>query len=261
MNSKTRIGILLGVAALFTLVVFSFPPLAQDPDYHNFADRIRFLGIPNFANVVSNLVFVMVGIMGLATLKRVSMQEQTFYRPQETIFFVLIFAGALLTGLGSAYYHWAPGDATLLWDRLPMAIVFMAVFALILADRLGIELGLLALGPLVFLGLVSVLYWDHTETLGQGDLRPYILVQFLPILLLPVLLILFPAHYSKSIYFVKLVGWYLVAKILEQLDAWVFTGTAGIVSGHTLKHLVAGTALFFLVSYLEERRCLRPVGG
>ncbi|CAI2718447.1 hypothetical protein [Nitrospina watsonii] len=261
MNSKTRMGVLLGVAALFTLAVFSFPPLAQDPDYHNFADHIRFLGIPNFADVISNLVFGVVGVMGLAALKRVAMHEQTFYRPQETIFFVLIFTGAFLTGLGSAYYHWAPGDATLLWDRLPMAIVFMAVFALILADRLGIELGLLALGPLVFLGLVSVLYWDHTETLGQGDLRPYILVQFLPILLLPVLLVLFPARYSKSICFVKLVGWYLVAKIFEQLDAWVFTGTAGMVSGHTLKHLVAGTALFFLVSYLEERRCLRPVGG
>lgn len=254
---KTRVWIVVLVALLLVLATFSFPPVAQDPDFHNFADRVRFLNIPNFANVISNLVFVVVGIMGLGVLKETAGRERNFYMPQELLFFFLAFTGTVLTGVGSAVYHWAPSNTTLLYDRLPMTIVFMSLFALILSDRLGIKTGLAALGPLVFVGMGSVLYWDHTEIMGRGDLRPYALVQFLPIALIPLLFVLFPPHYTRSEYFLYLVGWYLVAKAFEHFDAWIYSGTAGIISGHTLKHLIAGTTLFFLILYLRERRPLK----
>ena len=41
------------------------------------------------------------------------------------------------------------------------------------------------LWPVVLFSAGTVFYWYWTETLGAGDLRPYIVVQFLPILLLP----------------------------------------------------------------------------
>ncbi|MCF8720749.1 ceramidase domain-containing protein [Nitrospina gracilis] len=261
MSHKTRVGILLAVTVFGVLVVFSFPPLAQDPDYHNFADTHSLLGIPNFGNVASNLMFVVVGAIGLVVLGRVSGRQDRFYLPQERWMFAILFGGTVLIGLGSMYYHWSPGDATLLWDRLPMTVVFMSVFVVVLADRLGPRVGLAALGPLVFFGIATALYWDHTETLGQGDLRPYILVQFMPMILIPLLFFLFPPRYSGSVAFVKVLAWYVVAKVFEHFDAWVYSGTAGMVSGHTLKHLIAGAALFFMIGYLDARRRLRTEGG
>ncbi|CCQ91429.1 conserved membrane hypothetical protein [Nitrospina gracilis 3/211] len=262
MSHKLRVGILLAVTVFGVLAVFSFPPVPQDPDYHNFADTYSLLGIPNFGDVTSNLVFVAVGLMGLAVLTRVSGRQEVFYLPQEKWMFVLTFGGTIFIGFGSMYYHWSPDDANLLWDRLPMTVVFVSVFALVLADRLGPQVGVAALGPLVFVGLTSVLYWDHTERLGQGDLRPYVLVQFLPMILIPLLFFLFPPRYSGSVAFVSVLAWYVVAKVFEHFDAWIYSGTAEIVSGHTLKHIISGAALFFLVPYLQNRKRLKeaPAG-
>ncbi|MGP0630370.1 ceramidase domain-containing protein [Nitrospina sp. 32_T5] len=260
MSHKTRVGILLAMTVLSVLAVFSFPPVGQDPDYHSFADTYSLLGIPNFGNVVSNLAFVVVGLMGLTVLRKVSQRPGSFYLPQEKWMFFIAFVGTILIGFGSMYYHWSPGDSTLLWDRLPMTVVFMSVFAGVLADRMGPRVGLAALGPLVFVGLASVLYWDHTETLGQGDLRLYVLVQFLPMILIPLLFLLFPPRYGGSVAFVKILAWYVVAKFFEHFDVWIYSGTAGIMSGHTMKHLLAGAALFFLIPYLQERRRVEGAG-
>jgi len=258
---KTRVWILVLVAIAGVGAVFSFPPVAQDPHFHDFADRVRFLGIPNFGNVISNLVFVVVGIMGLIVLKGVAGRERNYYLPQEMLFFFLVFAGSVLIGVGSIFYHWAPSHATLLYDRLPMAVVFMALFALVISDRIGIKAGLAALGPLVFAGMGTVLYWDHTEIMGRGDLRPYALVQFLPIVLIPLMFVLFRPHYSRSDYVLYLIGWYLVAKVFEHFDALIFEATARTLSGHTLKHLFAGSALYYVICYMEERRPLRHETG
>ena len=112
------------------------------------------------------------------------------------------------------------------------------------------------LGPLLVLGIASVLYWMHTESLGRGDLRFYALIQFLPILFIPIIFFLFPARFNHSRYFLNILGWYLLAKVFEHFDADVFDITAQTLSGHSIKHLLAGVAIFYLVRYMEERRPL-----
>jgi len=253
MNRAQRLGILLALSVAAVAVALTFPPIAQDPEYHQFADRIAFLGIPNFGNVISNLVFIVVGLLGMRAWGK---HHASSTNTDVSVFFLVSFSGVILTGLGSGYYHWNPNDATLLWDRLPITLVVMSIFALVVAERIHLRTGQQLLGPLLALGVLSVLYWVYTESLGRGDLRFYALVQFLPMLLIPIIFFLFPARFSHSHYLWHILGWYALAKVFEHFDADVFNLTGHTLSGHSLKHLVAGAAIYFLLRYMEDRRPL-----
>src|SRR2546430_1898790 len=93
-------------------------------------------------------------------------------------------------GFGSAYYHYAPSTPTLVWDRLPMTVAFMALFAMVVRDRISESCGRVLLWPLVLAGVTSVGYWHWSEFHGRGDLRAYAVIEFLPMLLMPLLRIL-----------------------------------------------------------------------
>ena len=114
---------MLGVALGLSLLMLRLPPMPQPASYHEFADQRSWLGIPNFLNVISNIPFAVVGILGLAFVSRTN-AEPTFIDPRERWAYIGVFAGLLLTAFGSAYYHCAPNNAHLVWDRLPMTIVF-----------------------------------------------------------------------------------------------------------------------------------------
>ena len=211
-------------------------------------------GIPNFGDVVSNVAFLLVGVLGLLKLVQVREDQSRLISEQEMIPFVVAFVGAILIFAGSAYYHWAPTNETLVWDRLPMTLTFMGIFSMIVAERISVKVGIAVLVPLLMLGIASVVYWQMTEQSGHGDLRPYALVQFLPVLLIPVILWLFPARYSGTRYVVEMIGWYIGAKGLEFLDMAVWDWTDGWISGHALKHCIAAWGIYALVRYLKHRQ-------
>jgi len=189
---KTRLGVraimltnqqkLAFIWALFaaTLAVATFiSPIPQDPGYHNFADLRPRFDIPNFGDVVSNIGFLIVGLLGLSMILGPKCKE-LFDRSSDAIPYIIAFIGVTFVAFGSSYYHWAPGNETLLWDRLPMTISFMSLFAAVIADRINRRAGLYILLPvLLAAGVLSVFYWNFTELAGQGDLRPYAIVQFL----------------------------------------------------------------------------------
>jgi len=231
--------IFLTLMAASLVALWFVPPIPQDQAYHQFADQRAFFGIPNFWNVVSNLPFALVGAVGLWQFRQ---------DPATTVF----FAGVFLTAFGSAYYHWAPSDGTLFWDRLPMAIAFSGVLAAAVEERIDAHAGRLLLWPLVLLGVISMLMWRWT-----GDLRLYGWVQFFPILALPVMFLLLKPKYSGTIYWIVAAGWYLLAKILEYTDAAIYSA-GHLVSGHTLKHLAAAAATCAILRYYQTRR---PVGS
>ena len=148
-------------------------PIAQDPAYHDFADRRGLLGIPGFLNIATNLAFLAVGVAGMflcAVRKNLGARQA----------WLACFTGVTLVFFGSTYYHLAPDNGTLVWDRLPMSIGFMALSVAVLGDYINPRLEKTLLAPAIVLGLASVIWWHYT-----GDLRPYVLVQFLPLLLLP----------------------------------------------------------------------------
>ena len=128
---RSRIALILAAAIAVVVVAAVVPPIPQDPTYHDFADQRALWGIPNFGDVVSNAPFLVVGGLGLAALfgRSTTAGERT---APVWLSFVVYFAGVGLVAFGSAYYPWNPLDETLFWDRLPMAIAFMALFAAII---------------------------------------------------------------------------------------------------------------------------------
>ncbi len=246
-------GLVAGPAVAAVAVMAFVPPIPQDQAYHRFADRREWLGIPNFADVVSNAGFIVSGLAGLLAVARRD-AASSFREPRERGPFVVLFAAQVLTGIGSAYYHWAPADGRLFWDRLPLTAVAMSLLAIVIAERVSIAAGRRLLVPLLAAGAGSVLFWHLGNGGGHGDLRWYAIVQYYPMAAIPLLLILFPPRYTRTGDYGAVVGWYALAKVCEALDPTIFRATGGNVSGHTLKHLFAAAAAGWLVLMVWKRR-------
>jgi hypothetical protein len=256
MTSKTKI--LLTIALLPIVIVFLFvDPLPQWPEYHQFADRRTLFGIPNAHNVISNLGLLIVGVWGtlfILTLRgRVATGDlQIPYR--------VFFIGLILTGFGSGYYHYAPGSQTLIWDRLPMTIMFMGLFTSITGEIISSRAAVRLLLPLLAVGIGSVLWWAWTESIGAGDLRLYALVQFVPPVLIVFMLIAYPAPTHFVPYIVAILLLYMLAKLCEQFDSHIYTMLGGM-SGHALKHWVSAAASGSILLMLLRRARCSEVGG
>lgn len=258
MSRRARILILIGITGVVGIAVTFVPRIAQPLDYHNFADERTFLGVSNFFNVVSNVPFLFAGLWGLAlALRGGDAQRLRFVEPFERWPYLTLSIGVALTCFGSAYYHLAPDNGRLVWDRLPMTLGFMSILSAMLLERVNLRAGFLALGPLLVLGLASVGQWYVSELQGAGDLRFYLMVQFYTLLLILLILWLFPARYSRGADLVVAMGFYVLAKVFEALDRQVFR-VGHLISGHTLKHLVAAFAIFWIIRMLA---CRRAVAG
>jgi len=244
-------GLVLTAVGITVLAVILFvPPLHQDVSYHSFADQRTIWNIPNFLNVASNLPFLAVGFLALWFIEIQSRNRQIFLDPRERWSYWILFAGVSLTAVGSGYYHWAPDGDRLVWDRLPMAVSFMAFFAAMLSERIKVDVGIWLLGPLVLLGVGSVVNWHWTN-----DLRLYAAVQYYPLAIIPVMLWWCPPRYTGTGFIWGALGWYLLAKILElsAVDHGLFS-LGHLVSGHTLKHLAAAAGAFWIYLFLKNRR-------
>lgn len=242
MTEKRSAVVLLGISAAAVVALFLLDPIPQDPAYHAFADARAVAGIPNFADVLSNLPFLLVGLYGLTRRPP----------PRMKAGYLVLCAGIALVSLGSAWYHLNPTSATLLWDRLPMTVAFMALFSLLLEDRVTDKKTLV---PLVAAGLASVVYWHYTD-----DLRPYILVQFLPIVLMPLILLFYPKRNLDGNALMFAVVLYAAAKVFEFYDRQVLEAL-GALSGHSIKHLLAGAATICIISAVPAKNALfNPAG-
>jgi hypothetical protein len=248
------------IAAILAAVVAVslFPAIPQSETYHNFADTRTLLGIANCLNVISNAFFLIVGLLGIRfVLSGGARGAAAFFDPRERWPYFVFFVGVTLTAFGSSYYHLAPNDHTLVWDRIPMTIGFMALVAAMLAERISVKLGIGLLFPLVALGAASVIYWDVTQSRGHGDLRPYALAQFGSLLVVLLLVALFPPRYTRTADLGIALGLYVLAKVLEAADKPIFA-VGHIVSGHTLKHLAAALSTCWILRMLRLRTPLAP---
>ena len=226
---KPRLAIFAVVAVVFLLCA---PVIRQNESYHAFSDARRILNVPNFWNVASNLPFAIVGCLGLWKLK-----ERTAR---------VMVTGMLLVSIGSGYYHLLPADSRLVWDRLPMTMVFMSLSSWFIAEgrRASVEFRILCV--LLACGVASIAWW-----LCTGDLRPYALVQFGPILIgLPALW-----QNAQKMYLWAVFGFYGLAKCAEYFDLNIYHGLG--ISGHTCKHILAALSCYAIlrwrIALLEKR--------
>jgi hypothetical protein len=232
-----RFGLLVGISVAAVLWALLAPPLRQPLAYHDFADQRVMLGVPHALNVLSNVGFLLAGGWGLAAVRRASLPAW------ERGAGYLFAAGVILTGLGSAWYHAGPSNASLVWDRLPLSTLFPTVLAVTVGDRIGSAVGRALLVPLTLAALASVLWWQQTD-----DLRPYALAQFLPLVLVPLMLALFPGG-RPTAPLIWAVVLYALGKVVELGDRAIL-GLGGLISGHTVKHLLVAAAAALVVRWL-----------
>jgi len=222
--------------------MLSMQPIVQDPAYHDFADRRSFFGIPDFFDVMSNIPFLLVGMAGMSFCFG---YRSMSFRPAWLTF----FAAVAMVSVGSGYYHWNPTSETLAWDRLPMTIGFMGLLVALLAEYVNARLGRFLLVPALLMGLSSVLYWHRFD-----DLRFYVWIQFVPLLTVPVLMVLFRPRYSRQWLLAVALACYMLAKLAEAYDREVFVFMQSFFSGHSFKHLLAASGCFSVLVMLKTRR-------
>lgn len=250
-----RYGTWILVTAVALVLLYTQGAIPQDQGYYNFADRRTWLGIPNAADVLSNIPFLVVGIWGLAVIYsgQAERRARMFIDRAERLPYLAFFLGVGLVGFGSGWFHLNPNNSTLVWDRIPITVAFVSFFTAIIMERVSLKAGRFLLWPLLILGILTVLYWVWTENRGNGDLRPYAFIQYYPILAVPLLIALFPARYTGTPYLLAVVGLYGTAKIFE-LNDWAVFSALGWISGHTIKHYLAAAAIVPIVLMLKSRK-------
>jgi hypothetical protein len=250
-SRAVRLGILAGVGLAASGTLYFTPRIPLWPGYHIFADQRTIFHIRHCFDVLSNFPFILTGVWGLCFLLGRA-ANASFTRGCERIPYLFFFAGVAATGAGSAYYHLAPGNSRLIWDLLPMTVSFASIVSAAIVERISVRIGLLLTLPLIALGIASVRHWYLGELQGHGDIRFYLFVQFFPIVAVATIVTLFPPSYTRTADLFCVFIFYLMAKCFELLDARIYS-LGGIISGHTLKHLTAGLACYWILRMLKLR--------
>ncbi len=238
---------LLLPACAVALALALLPPFPQPQEYHRFADARAWFGVPNFLDVSSNLAFLAVAVAGFVALRSAS-----FADGRERLPYTLFFLALAATAFGSAWYHLAPDNARLFWDRLPISICFAALLSAVIAERLSVRAGLMLLLPLVATGAGMTWYWLWSEMRGAGNVLTYFAFQLYALLAILLLMRLFPPRYSRGEDIYRMMLLYGAALAAELLDRYIYA-FGEIVSGHTLKHLLAALAAYQVVRMLRLR--------
>lgn len=250
-----------GSAVVIGLLIVG--PIHQFADYHAFADQSNIGVIPHAADVLSNGAFALVAAWAAWSAwfaqrglrppqlapKAVSTSTTGFQSKQsscsvKSVALNLFIFGLFATALGSSYYHWAPDNVRLFWDRLPIMLTCAGLLGAAHADSVLASRQRQSFFPLVMFavsGVASVLWWSVTDYDGNGDLRWYLIFQALPLLLIPIWHCIYPTPKRTRWLFAIALLTYVIAKAAELHDHAIFAWS-GCITGHTLKHLLAGVA-------------------
>lgn len=242
-----RLPSIITLGAVVGLLLYG--PIPQLPDYHAFADRREVFGVPHWGDVISNAGFAVVGIWGLRVL--LTSRRVTPGRAG-SLGYGVFFTSLVLTAFGSSFYHWAPDSDRLVWDRLPIALACAGLLAAVRAESKRGTNEVAWTAALAVAAVSSVFWWQVTEATGQGDLRPYLLLQGLPLVLVPLWQANADAPRLTRVAFGIAILLYVVAKIAELNDHAIYA-QLGFISGHTIKHLLATMSSAILVAQLAWR--------
>lgn len=236
--------LLLFILALCGLALLG-PAIVQSAQYHAFADERSWMGIARAADVFSNLPFALGGLCGLWLLSC----QPGKASPSAVIF----FAGLLLTSIGSSWYHLHPDNGTLVIDRLTMVLPFAGILGLAVEQRISERSGSLMLVLVLLAGPLSLWGWAMS-----GNVLGWAIVQFGGMLLLCALCLVRPPDAQSAVSLLAIVLIYGLAKICERLDGEIFQWTGYLVSGHSLKHLVASLSALPVLAPLLQRSGAQP---
>ena len=225
------------ILLVITIGMAIYGPIAQLEGYHSFADKVMRFGIINCGDVLSNAGFALVALWGLLYLWP--------RRQQLNLGFTLFVIAIFLTAMGSGYYHWMPNDERLVWDRMPISLACAGLLAGVWQNfspqknqwPLVIALSIFAIG--------GVIYWYYS-----GDLRLYLGLQILPLVLIPIWQ--WHAPKAERFAFATAIALYVLAKIAELADYQIYA-LLGFMSGHTLKHVLSTLAAGVIIYHLVQK--------
>ena len=241
LDEQKKLIILISLFAVSLIAMILFGKIEQPQSYHNFADNRTFFGVPNFFDTVSNLLFFFVGMTGAWFVYKNVRREARYS-------WLTSFAGVTLVSLGSGYYHWNPNDTTLVWDRLPLNMGFMGLFSAVMTEFINPKLEEYLLVPAVIIGALSVIYWQYA-----GDLRFYFYLQAVTILAITAVLFMYEGRFTLRRYLLYTLVLYILSKFAEFSDRTIYSITNNLLSGHTLKHILAALAVFSVYLMLRRR--------
>lgn len=257
-SKRTCVLLLLAGAAIITLGELAYGPIPQPQSYHNFADKRDWLGIENVANVISSAAFAFSGVWGLYLL--FIDRRLQFNDPREKWPWVGVSIGLILTALGSGYYHLDPDNNRLVWDRLPMTLVFMSYVSALICERVGIRSGLWLWPALILVGFLSVIMWHLSELKGMSDLRFYLGVQEFAIYSTFIMLFT-ESPYNRNGDLAIVLLFYGLARVFEIYDQEIYVFSGRLVSGHTLKHFSAAAGGIWLIRMISRRKLIKKTKG
>jgi hypothetical protein len=233
----------LGWAILCLLILALAGPMVVQPLHqHDFADQ-RFWGyFPNAADVLSNLPFALWGLAGLMTLQVIKLNRTSL------VLSALFFIGLIATAFASSWYHLAHDNSGLMIDRLGMTVAFAGLLGLAAADRTSPRAGVMLSGLTLALGSLSVWVWSTS-----GNVFPWLVLQFGGMALILWFSTHRPLQGALAINWGVVILIYAVAKCLELADHAVYDLTSQLISGHSLKHIVASFAAWPVISTFRAR--------
>lgn len=239
---------------MIAVIGFLIGPIPQPTAYNHFADQRSWVGIKHAANVLSNIPIALAGLWGLFLL--CTSGKVQFKNKRERWPWLGVSIGLFLTALGSSYYHLQPDNFRLVWDRVPLSIIFTSYVAALICERINALWGLCLWPVLLVMGFISVWLWYISEVNGASDLRLYLEIQALA-LLTTLIMLLTPSPYNRSGDIGIVILLFGLARLLEMYDHRIYQFSEGIMSGHTLKHVAAGLAGIWLIGMLAKRQILR----
>ncbi len=235
--------------------IFLIDKIPQNSGWLQFADRRSFAGIPNFVNVISNIFFIFIGVYGLRFVIVSQLKSYAFEFEWERVAPAVFFLGILLQGIGSIWFHLEPSVERLAWDQFPMTFIFMGVFGTLVGDRIQSDTPNSIYGSLLFLTSLTAGWWTWMIINGAGfDIRPYLFVQFFPLLVMLIVLVFFPSRYTHETDYWIVLLFYACSGFFEAYDRQIFEILV-VISGESLKHiLLAGAAWQFLWMFQNRKR-------
>lgn len=233
LTRQATLILMVAMALAGVVGLLAWGPVVLASHMHQFADQRGWRGVPNALNVLSHLPLIPVGIWGLWRVSRLPAGERLRW-----IWF-WFFVCQLLATIGGMAYHFAPDDASFMWDQVPKSAASTLFALAFLAERVDRRMGhsgAVALGLLA--ALLGGVWWIFTAERDQvGDLRPLMWLEMLPVLLVAAGAWTLNGHLLTRQDWLRSQLSFVVAQAVDWGDGWIFDATHQAISGHAIRHL------------------------